>query len=153
MKNKRTIRTTAFLVALMILYSSVGLSLNIHYCSDSHRSTCNFAGTDFRCVHCHGHDHNHEHESDHCATLHFAKKCCCQDLNRTFRLIPNAETKLAKHALPAETVCFVLRGSDISLENVRSVNTIRHRHREVPPLFAGHERVLFLSSLKLDGMC
>lgn len=80
-------------------------------------------------------------------------KCCCRDVNLTFRLIPNVETKLVKQVPPVETVGLVLHGTDTCLENHLSVDMIHFQCLEIPPLFAGHERVLFLSSLKLDGMC
>ncbi len=150
--KKRLLRIGSFLLALVVLFVSVGWDVKFHYCTAEHHLSGSFGEAAESCLHCH--DHEHEHEA-HFAQQHetqFNAKCCCEDFERKIQFTDNYVFSPDKHLIISLQYCF-LPHLDLK-ELCAQVSTVFRQHspRKTLKFLSGRERIVFFSSLKLNPL-
>ncbi len=150
--KKRLLRIGSFLLALVVLFVSVGWDVKFHYCTAEHHLSGSFGEAAESCLHCH--DHEHEHEA-HFAQQHetqFNAKCCCEDFERKIQFTDNYVFSPDKHLIISLQSCF-LPHLDLK-ELCAQVSTVFRQHspRKTLKFLSGRERIVFFSSLKLNPL-
>lgn len=150
--KKRLLRIGSFLLALAVLFVSVGWDVKFHYCTAEHHLSGSFGEAAESCLHCH--DHEHEHEA-HFAQQHetqFNAKCCCEDFERKIQFTDNYVFSPDKHLIISLQSCF-LPHLDLK-ELCAQVSTVFRQHspRKTLKFLSGRERIVFFSSLKLNPL-
>lgn len=146
----------ALFMALHILFVSLGMSVNFHYCSEDHHLTGSFGDASEHCEHCLSH-HHHVHMDakafeEHLSVMHFGAKCCCEDFSSeicfsdhfTFST-EKLSTVFPPVSLPTEAFHIVVNDDHMS--------AFRHFAQErIPYLLTGRLKTIFFSSLKLNPL-
>ena len=150
--KKRLLRIGSFLLALAVLFVSVGWDVKFHYCTAEHHLSGSFGEAAESCLHCH--DHEHEHEA-HFAQQHetqFNAKCCCEDFERKIQFTDNYVFSPDKHLIISLQSCF-LPHLDLK-ELCAQVSTVFRQHspRKTLKFLSGRERIVCFSSLKLNPL-
>ena len=151
--KKRLWQIGSLLMALVVLFVSVGWDVKFHYCTEDHHITGSFGDAAAECVHCLGHHHEHEaaatslHE-----VLHFDAKCCCNDFDSKIQFTDNYVFSADKHLL-VSLQSFILPYLDLSqlCDQVKVVFN-NHSQRKTLKFLSGQERIVFFSSLKLNPL-
>ena len=144
----------SLLMALAVLFVSVGWDVKFHYCTEDHHITGSFGDASAECVHCQG--HHHEHHEMEAAELHdiiqFNAKCCCEDFDSKIQFTDNFVFSPDKH-LVVDLQSFVLPHLDLT-EICAQVSTVFNNHspRKTLKFLSGRERTVFFSSLKVDPL-
>lgn len=146
----------AFIMALHILFVSMGMSVNFHYCSENHHLTGSFGDASEHCEHClHHHHHGYMDAKafeEHLSVMHFGAKCCCEDFESEIGFTDHFTFSTEKHltvflplALLTEAFHSVLNDED---------NTAFHffTQEKIPYLLTGRLKTIFFSSLKLNPL-
>lgn len=150
--KKRLLQIGSLLMALAVLFVSVGWDVKFHYCTAEHHLSGSFGEAAESCLHCH--DHEHEHEA-HFAQQHetqFNAKCCCEDFERKIQFTDNYVFSPDKHLIISLQSCF-LPHLDLK-ELCAQVSTVFRQHspRKTLKFLSGRERIVFFSSLKLNPL-
>ncbi|MBR5911168.1 MAG: hypothetical protein IKZ55_04220 [Bacteroidales bacterium] len=150
--KKRLLQIGSLLMALVVLFVSVGWDVKFHYCTAEHHLSGSFGEAAESCLHCH--DHEHEHEA-HFAQQHetqFNAKCCCEDFERKIQFTDNYVFSPEKHLIISLQSCF-LPHLDLK-ELCAQVSTVFRQHspRKTLKFLSGRERIVFFSSLKLNPL-
>ena len=152
--KKRLLQIGSFLMALAVLFVSVGWDVKFHYCTEDHHIMGSFGDASAECVHCYG--HHHEHHEMEAAELHdvvqFNAKCCCEDFDSKIQFTDNFVFSPDKH-LVVELQSFVLPHLDLT-EIYAQVSTVFNNHspRKTLKFLSGRERTVFFSSLKVNPL-
>lgn len=154
--KKRLLRIGSFLLALAVLFVSVGWDVKFHYCTAEHHLTGSFVDAASACVHCLGHHHDHEHDHEEADlphdVAHFSTKCCCEDFDSKIQFTDNYVFSPDKHLIISLQSCF-LPHLDLK-ELCAQVSTVFRQHspRKTLKFLSGRERIVFFSSLKLNPL-
>ena len=152
--KKRLLQISSLLMALVVLFVSVGWDVKFHYCTKDHHIMGSFGDASAECMHCLG--HHHEHHEMEAAALHdvvqLNAKCCCEDFDSKIQFTDNFVFSLDKH-LVVELQSFVLPHLDLT-EICTQVSTVFNNHspRKALKFLSGRERTVFFSSLKVNPL-
>ena len=150
--KKRLLQIGSLLMALAVLFVSVGWDVKFHYCTAEHHLSGSFGEAAGSCLHCH--DHEHEHEA-HFAQQHetqFNAKCCCEDFERKIQFTDNYVFSPDKQLI-VSLQSFFLPHLDLT-ELCAQVSTVfrHHSQRKTLKFLSGRERIVFFSSLRLNPL-
>ena len=151
--KKRLLQIGSLLMALVVLFVSVGWDVKFHYCTEEHHITGSFGDASAECVHCVGHHHEHEAESVVLHDIvHFNAKCCCEDFESKIQFTDNFVFSADKHLI-VSLQSFVLSHIDLTdLCDQVSVVFNPIFQRKTLKFLSGQERIVFFSSLKLNPL-
>lgn len=80
--KKRLLKIGSLWMALYVLFVTLDLNVNFHYCLEDHHVTSSFGDASEHCAHCIGHHHHEAHRTvEEGGVLHFGAKCCCEDFD------------------------------------------------------------------------
>ena len=151
--KKRLLQIGSLLMALVVLFVSVGWDVKFHYCTEEHRMTGSLGNASDDCVHCWGHHHEHEMEAAlPLDVVQFNAKCCCDDFDSKIQFTDNFVFSPDKHLI-VSLQFFVLPHLDLS-EICAQGSTIFSNlsSRKTLKFLSGRERIVFFSSLKLNPL-
>lgn len=143
-------------MALQILFVSLGISVNFHYCLEDHHLMSSFGEASELCEHClHHHHHAHMEASkfeEHQTVTHFGAKCCCEDFESEivftdhYTFSPEKDlTVFLPFTLMSEAFHHVLNNE---LDSAFHFFT----QEKIPYLLTGRLKTIFFSSLKLNPL-
>lgn len=151
--KKGLLRISAILMALVVLFVSVGWDVKFHYCTIDHELTGSFNDAAKHCAHCAGH-HHHEKPapSTYGEVMHFQSKCCCDDFDQLIQFSDNyvnsSEIHVDSRMITSVLVLFDFQDPSLHLEQ-----TFQHFTPRTIPVFSSCKKMLiFLSSLKLNPL-
>lgn len=152
--KKQILQIGSLLMALAVLFVSVGWDVKFHYCTEDHHLTGSFGDAAAECVHCMGHHHEH-HETEAVLqheVLQFNAKCCCEDFDSKIQFTDNYVFSPDKHLI-FSLQSFILPHLDLS-EICAQVSTIFSNlsSRKTLKFLSGRDRIVFFSSLKLNPL-
>ena len=154
--KKRLLQIGSMLMALVVLFVSIGWDVKFHYCTEDHHLSGSFGITAAEsCPHCISHEHEHEHGKTHLAlhdVIHYESKCCCEDFDSKIQFTDNFVFSPDKHLI-VNLQSFVLSHLDL-MELCAQVSTVfsNHSPRKTLKFLSGQERIVFFSSLKLNPL-
>ena len=153
--KKQLLRVSACLMALVVLFVSIGWDVKFHYCTIDHELTSSFSDAAATCVHCAGHHHDHhEARSDASSSLvtQFNAKCCCDDFDQLICFSDNyvfsSEKNIDIHFQPSALV-------HLELQNLIPELRLVFQHftaRKIPNFNSCRKMLIFFSSLKLNPL-
>jgi len=152
--KKRLLQISSLLMALVVLFVSVGWDVKFHYCTKDHHIMGSFGDASAECMHCLG--HHHEHHEMEAAALHdvvqLNAKCCCEDFDSKIQFTDNYVFSPDKH-LVVNLQSFVLPHLDLT-EICTQISTVFNNHspRKTLKFLSGRERTVFFSSLKVNPL-
>ena len=154
--KKRWLQIFASLMALMVLFVSIGWDVKFHYCTEDHHLSGSFWATAAEtCLHCLSHEHEHEHSETHLAlhdVIHYESKCCCDDFDSRIQFTDNfvfsTEKHLDVHFQPINVIHFVVLDLSPIVLQVFS----RFSAQKIPNLHIGRIGLIFFSQLKLNPL-
>lgn len=148
-----SLHISSLLMALVVLFVSMGWDIKFHYCTIDHELMGSFSDASANCVHCMGHHHDHEVASMHPSDVtQFNPKCCCDDFDQLIHFSDNYVFSSEKHIdhqlQPSNIIHFNLQ--DLTSE---SQQALQHFTTSNIPIFNSCRKMLiFLSSLKLNPL-
>lgn len=90
--KKRILQIVSSLMALFVLFVSIGWNVNFHYCTEDHHLLSSFGDASRLCEHCQNHPHRHMNATqfeEHLNVVHFDEKCCCDDFDSKIQFTDN----------------------------------------------------------------
>ena len=151
--KKRLLQIGSLIMALVVLFVSMGWDVKFHYCTEDHHMTGSFGDAAAECVHCLGHHHEHETEtvSLH-EVLHFDAKCCCNDFDSKIQFTDNYVFLPDKHLI-VNLQSFILPYLDL-MEICHHVSMVfnNHSQRKTLKFLSGQARIVFFSALRLNPL-
>jgi hypothetical protein len=153
--KKRLLQIGSLLMALVVLFVSVGWDVKFHYCTEDHQLTGSFGPAADYCLHCLDHEHEHEETVAHLwqhDALQFHTKCCCEDFDSKIQFTDNYVFSPDKQ-LVIFLQSFVLPHLDLTeyLVQVRQIFD-NHSLRKTLKYLSGRERIVCFSQLKLNPL-
>lgn len=144
------------LMALQILFVTLGISVSFHYCLEDHHMMSSFGEASKLCEHClHHHHHAHLEASEFeepQEVVHFGAKCCCEDFESEIVLMDHytfspekSLTVFLPFTLLSEAFHSIL---DDELDSAFHFFT----QEKIPYLLTGRLKTIFFSSLKLNPL-
>ena len=152
--KKRLLQIGSLLMALAVLFVSVGWDVKFHYCTEDHHIMGSFGDASAGCVHCLGHHHDHEEAEtiQPFDVIQFNAKCCCEEFDSKIQFIDNYVFSPDKHLI-VSLQSFVLPHLVLTkLCDEVSVVYNNHSQRKTLKFLSGQERIVFFSSLKLNPL-
>ena len=153
--KKRLLQIGSFLMALAVLFVSVGWDVKFHYCTEDHQLTGSFGAVVDHCLHCLDHEYEHEENEAYLWQLdglQFNAKCCCDDFDSKIQFTDNFVFSTDKHQI-VNLQSFILPHLDLSdLYDRINVVINNHSQRKTLKFLSGQERIVFFSSLKLNPL-
>ena len=154
MKN-RLLRISAFTMAFVVLFVTIGWDVKFHYCTIDHELTGSFGDASATCKHCVGHHHNH-HENHHASSMsnvtQFNAKCCCDDFDELIQFSDNyvfSSEKQVDIQLQPSSLIHV----DIQILNSELQQVFQHfTPRKIPNFSTCRKMLIYFSSLKLNPL-
>lgn len=151
--KKRLLQIGSMLMALVVLFVSMGWDVKFHYCTEAHQMTGSFGEAAESCPHCF--DHEHDHEGIHAMqsdVIHYESKCCCEDFDNKIQFTDNYVFSLEKQLI-ISLQSFVLPHLNLTgLNNQVSVVFNDFSLKKTLKFLSGQERIVFFSSLKLNPL-
>ncbi len=149
--KKRILQIGSLVMALVVLFVSMGWDVKFHYCTEDHRLSSSFGEAAELCEHCLGHEHEHETHFEHQHELQFNAKCCCEDFESILQFdnfVFSPEKHLDIHFQPFVFVPFDL------IDLMPKVQRAFHffTSRKIPHFVSGRERLVFFSALRLNPL-
>ena len=151
--KKQILQIGSLLMALAVLFVSVGWDVKFHYCTEDHHMTGSLGNASDECVHCWGHHHEHEMEValPH-DVMQFNAKCCCDDFDSKIQFTDNFVFSFEKHLI-VSLQSFILPHLDLSEICAQVSNFFSNlSSRKTLKFLSGRERIVFFSSLKLNPL-
>ena len=151
--KKRLLQIGSLLMALVVLFISAGWDVKFHYCTEDHHMMGSFGDAAADCVHCLGHDHEHEMEASlPLDVVHFNAKCCCDDFDSKVQFTDNFVFSPDKHLI-VNLQSIVLPHLDLT-DLCHQVQVVFNPlfQRKTLKFLSGRERIVFISSLKLNPL-
>ena len=154
--KKRLLQIGSMLMALVVLFVSVGWDIKFHYCTEDHHLSGSFGMTAAEtCLHCLSHEHEHEQGETYLAlkdVIHYESKCCCDDFDSKIQFTDNfvfsSEQDLDIHFQPFVFVHYDLLESMPKAEQVFQLFI----SRKIPHFFSAKDRLVFFSALRLNPL-
>ena len=145
----------SFLMALAVLFVSIGWDVKFHYCTEDHQLTGSFCTVADHCLHCLDHEHEHEETEAHLWQLdglQFNAKCCCDDFDSKIQFTDNFVFSPDKHLI-VSIQSFILPFLDLTdLCNQVSGAFNNFSLKKTLKFLSGRERIVYFSSLKLNPL-
>ena len=141
-------------MALQILFVSLGMNVNFHYCMEDHHFMSSFGDASELCEHCLSHHHHMDADEyeNHLMVTHFGAKCCCEDFdseivfNDSFTFSTEKSlTVILPFTLLTETFHVVLNDGFITVFRCFT-------QEKIPYILTGRLKTIFFSSLKLNPL-
>ena len=151
--KKRLLRILALLMALVVLFVSIGWDVKFHYCTVDHELTGSFGNAAATCEHCLGHHHDHDDNIvSSSGVTQFNEKCCCDDFDQficfTDSFVFSSEKNIDIHFQPSALIHFNLQDLIPELQQVSQLFTAR----KIPNFTSCRKMLIFFSSLKLNPL-
>ena len=151
--KKRLLQIGSLLMALAVLFVSVGWDVKFHYCTEDHHMTGSLGNASDDCVHCW--DHHHEHEMETALphdVMQFNAKCCCDDFDSKVQFTDSFVFSPEKHLI-VNLQSIVLPHLDLT-DLCHQVQVVFNPlfQRKTLKFLSGRERIVFISSLKLNPL-
>ena len=153
--KKTRLRVFACMMAMVVLFVSIGWDVNFHYCTIDHELTGSFGDASSACEHCVGHHHDHHEAIPSASTspiAQFNAKCCCDDFEQTIGFTDNyvfsSEKSIDTQFLPYSLVHFKLQNLIPQLQQVFQHFTVR----KIPNFNSCRNMLIFYSSLKINPL-
>jgi len=146
----------ALFMALYILFVSLGMSVNFHYCSEDHHLMSSFGDASELCEHCFGHHHHHHMDADdyenHLTVTHFGAKCCCDDYESAVGFTEGFVFSTEKQVMMPVLGVLLPSLCDVKVDQV-VINTFHVLSLwKIPNVISGRLRTIFFSNLKLNPL-
>lgn len=150
--KKRWLQIGSCLMALVVLFVSMGWDVKFHYCTENHRLSGSFGEAAVSCVHCFDHEHEHEARFVQQHEIQFKAKCCCEDFESLIQFTDNyvfsSERYLDIHFQP-----FVFAHFDLLNLMPKAQQVLHHfTARKIPHFFSARELLVFFSALRLNPL-
>lgn len=150
--KKRLLRIGSFLLALVVLFVSVGWDVKFHYCTAEHHLSGSFGEAAESCQHCHDHEHEHEAHFAQQRETQFNAKCCCEDFERKIRFTDNYVFSPEKHVnIHFQPFVFVHLDLQNLMPKAKQVFQL-FTARKIPPFLSARDRLVFFSALKINPL-
>ena len=153
--KKRLLQIGSFLMALAVLFVSVGWDVKFHYCTEDHQLSGSFGAVVDHCLHCLDHEHEHEETEAHLCqhdALQFNAKCCCDDFDSKIQFTDNFVFSPDKHLI-ISLQSFILPFLDLTdLCNQVCGAFNNFSLKKTLKFLSGRERIVYFSSLKLNPL-
>ena len=153
--KKWLLQIGSFLMALAVLFVSVGWDVQFHYCTEDHQLSGSFGAVVDHCLHCLDHEHEHEETEAHLWQLdglQFNAKCCCDDFDSKIQFTDNFVFSPDKHLI-ISLQSFILPFLDLTdLCNQVSGAFNNFSLKKTLKFLSGRERIVYFSSLKLNPL-
>ena len=144
----------SFLMALAVLFVSVGWDVKFHYCTIDHELTSSFGNAASACVHCMGHHHGQGEAETALPSdmVQFNAKCCCDDFDSKIQFTDNYVFSPEKH-LDIHFQPFVFVHLDLQDLMPKAKQAFLYfTARKIPPFFSARDRLVFFSALRLNPL-
>ena len=143
-------------MALQILFVSLDISVNFHYCFDDHHMMSSFGDASELCEHCLLHNHHahmdaNEYE-EHLAVTHFGTKCCCEDFNSEIGFTDHFTFSTEKHLTVFLPFTLLTEAFHVVLNDNLAPSFRFFTQEKIPYLLTGRLKTIFFSSLKLNPL-
>ena len=150
--KKRILQISSLVMALVVLFVSMGWDVKFHYCTEDHHLSGSFVDAAESCHHCIGHEHGHEAHFTHQDVVQFNAKCCCEDFDSVIQFTDNFVFSPEKH-LNIQLQPMVLAHHDIQ-ELLPKTQQVLHYFtaRKIPHFFSVRELLVFFSALRLNPL-
>lgn len=153
--KKRLLQIGSLLMALVVMFVSVGWDVKFHYCTEDHQLTGSFGPATDYCLHCLDHEYEHEEVDAYLwqhNALQFNAKCCCEDFDSKIQFTDNYVFSPDKQ-LVIFLQSFVLPHLDLTdLYDHMNVVFNPFFQRKTLKFLSGQERIVLFSSLKLNPL-
>ena len=153
--KKRILQIGSLLMALVVLFVSMGWDVKFHYCTEDHHVTSSLGDAAVHCEHCMGHHHGHQEAEAHgwnYDIVQLEAKCCCEDYESLIQFSDNYVFSPDKH-LVVSLQSFVLPHLDLTgLSDQVKVVFNPFFQRKTLKFLSGRERIVFFSSLRLNPL-
>lgn len=143
------------MMALLVLFVSLGLNVNFHFCTTDGCLFSSFGDASHLCEHCQNHHHNHMNVvefQEHLKTVHFDAKCCCDDFDSRIQFTENYNISVEKHLSVLLTAVLLPNIEAFSTLTTESFVFNIFSRQKIPFLVSGKQKVIFFSSLKLNPL-
>lgn len=150
--KKRILQISSLVMALVVLFVSMGWDVKFHYCTEDHHLSGSFVDAAESCHHCIGHEHGHEAQVLHQDAVQFNAKCCCEDFDSVIQFTDNFVFSPEKH-LNIQLQPMVLVHHNIQ-ELLPKTQQVLHcfTARKIPYFFSARELLVFFSALRLNPL-
>ncbi len=150
--KKRLLQIGSMLLALAVLFVSVGWDVKFHYCTAEHHLLGSFGEAAESCLHCHDHEHEHEAHFAQPHEIQFDAKCCCEDFESKIQFTDNyvfsPEKQVHIHFQP-----FAFAHLDLQELMPEAKQALQHfTARKIPNRRIGRIGLIFFSQLKLNPL-
>lgn len=139
-------------MALYVLFVTLDLNVNFHYCAEEQHVTSSFGHASEQCEHCFGHHHDAHRNVEADDALHFDAKCCCENFDSEIAFEDaftfSNSTPLTAY-LPV-TLMTTMRNILIDKDQVPSVRCFFMEKTFY--LITGRLKTIFYSHLKLNPL-
>lgn len=154
--KQKLLQIGTVLMALQILFVTLGISVNFHYCLEDHHMTGSFGEASVLCEHCLQH-HHHAHLGtsefeEHQKVTHFGAKCCCEDFESEI-VLTDHYTFSPEKGLTVFLPFTLLNEAFHSMLDDELDSAFHFLIQEkIPYLNTGRLKTIFFSSLKLNPL-
>ena len=150
--KKRILQIGSLVMALVVLFVSMGWDVKFHYCTEDHHLSSSFVDAAESCMHCLGHEHEHEAHAVPQHGVQFNAKCCCEDFESKIQFTDNYVFSPEKH-LEFHLQPFVFVHLDQQDLMLKVQQVWRHfTARKIPHFFSARDRLVFFSALRLNPL-
>ena len=148
--KKRLLQIGSFLMALIVMFVSVGWDVKFHYCTKDHHTTSGLGNASNNCMHCWGHHQEHDLEASLPQdVVQFNAKCCCEDFDSKIQFTDNFVFSPDKHLI-VNLQSFILPHLELKDMSTQVSSIFNNQSsRKKLKFTSGRERIVFFSSLKL----
>ncbi|MBQ8957305.1 MAG: hypothetical protein IJ057_02180 [Bacteroidales bacterium] len=149
--KKRFLQIGSLLMALVVLFVSIGWDVRFHYCRTSRQLTSSISLASPIQPHCLGQCDDEMHEN-HTVAVHFESKCCCDDFGSKIQFTDSftfsSEKHLTLHFQPLAFLHFDVFELSLKAKQVSDWFAMQ----KIPLLPVGKLRLVFFSQLKLNPL-
>ena len=150
--KKQLLQIGSLLMALVVLFVSMGWDVKFHYCTEDHHLSSSFVDAAESCMHCLGHEHEHEAHAVPQHGVQFNAKCCCEDFESKIQFTDNYVFSPEKH-LEFHLQPFVFVHLDQQDLMLKVQQVWRHfTARKILHFFSARDWLVFFSALRLNPL-
>lgn len=153
--KSHALKIGSLLMALMVLFVSVGWNVNFHYCTEEDHLMSSFGDASRLCDHCqhhHHHDMNAVEFAEHNKAVHFGAKCCCEDFDSPIGFTDNYTFSPVKQLVVFFQVVTTLSPELSPIDNTESQQLIDFSPRKIPIFKSARRSLIYFSQLKLNPL-
>lgn len=153
--KKHLLQMGSLLMALVVLFVSVGWDVKFHYCTEAQQLTSRLSTATELCWHCLDHEDDHATAEIHLvqsSELQINAKCCCEDFDSKIQFTDNYVFSPEKHLdIHFQPVVF----THLNLQELLPKAQQAFHHftpRKIPHFFTARDRLVFFSALRLNPL-